>query len=139
MPEHLHLLVYPRFANPDIGRALARFKQPLSKYVKQILTDNKSRLLFKLTVQERLGKTCFRFWQEGGGYDRNLCKADAIEASVNYFHVNPVVRGLCQKAMDCKWSSARFYFDGTIDPDLPLIVTPPSDLFDTGGVQTCNY
>jgi putative transposase len=30
-------------------------------------------------------------------------------AMINYFHQNPVRRGLVQRATDWKWSSARFY------------------------------
>lgn len=70
MPEHLHLLTYPLDEKPKFGTWLARVKQPFSKQVKAILIENRSRLLDQLTVRERPGKYCFRFWQEGPGYDR---------------------------------------------------------------------
>ena len=72
MPEHLHLLVYPKTREPKIGRFLARLKQPFSKEIKRILINSRSSLLDKLTVRERPGKHCFRFWQEGPGFDRNV-------------------------------------------------------------------
>ena len=80
MPEHIHLLIYPKTDEPRTGRFLARFKQPFSRYIKEMLVANYSRLLADLTIRERAGKTCFRFWQEGGGFDRNLYNPEAIEA-----------------------------------------------------------
>ena len=73
-----------------ISRLLARIKQAVSKHVKQILIENDSSLLTTLTIRERLGKTCFRFWQEGPGFDRNLCHGDAIEAAIEYIHLDPI-------------------------------------------------
>ena len=108
MPEHVHLLVNPLQLAPDIGLFLARLKQPFSKQIKQILVESKSPLLDQLTVLERPGKTCFRFWQEGPGYDRNLSNPKAILSSIDYIHTNPVDRGLCKRAADWKWSSARY-------------------------------
>lgn len=113
MPEHVHLLVYPTAPDPDIGRYLARIKQPFSKQIKEDLTARQSRLLEQLTVQERPGKTCFRFWQEGPGFDRNLFTPEAVTGFIDYVHHNPVTRGLCDRAVDWKWSSARCYL---LDP-----------------------
>ena len=109
MPEHVHLLVLPLSSEPKIGFFLARLKQPYSKKIKQILQADESSLLAKLTVRERPGKYCFRYWQEGPGFDRNIYSAKALEASLNYIHNNPVKRGLCKKATDWTWSSARYY------------------------------
>ena len=137
MPEHVHLLVYPTQPKPDIGRYLARVKQPFSKQIKGLLEEANSPLLKNLTVRERPGKFCFRFWQEGPGFDRNLFTADAIKASLDYVHHNPVTRGLCQRAIDWKWSSARYYLlepPKQQDPDLPFIHGLPPGAFDTIGV-----
>jgi putative transposase len=109
MPEHVHLLVYPTVEDPSISRYLARIKQPFSKQIKEALAESGSPLLWKLMVQERPGKTCFRFWQEGAGFDRNLFSSDAIRLSLEYIHNNPVSRGLCRYALDWKWSSAKYY------------------------------
>jgi putative transposase len=100
MPEHVHLLVYPTTAQRSISRYLARIKQPFSKQIKDILVERGSRLLPKLTVPERPGKTCFRFWQEGPGFDRNLFSPEGIASSLEYIHDNPVKRGLCRCAID---------------------------------------
>jgi putative transposase len=72
MPEHVHLLIVPRQKGPEIGKLLARFKQPFSKYVKEMLVENHARLLADLTIRERPGKSSFRFWQEGAGFAKPL-------------------------------------------------------------------
>jgi putative transposase len=135
MPEHVHLLVQPLHLKSKIARLLARTKQPTSKLIKQLLLENNSQLLDSLTVRERPGKYCFRFWQAGAGFDRNLFSPQAIEASINYIHSNPVKRGLCQKDTDWKWSSARFHINNTNDPDLPTLIRPDPDWFGTSGIQ----
>mgnify|MGYP003508628969 CR=1 FL=1 len=135
MPEHVHLLVLPLNSESSVSRLLARTKQPTSKQIRQLLEANQSRLIQKLTVQERPGKTCFRFWQEGPGFDRNLFSPAAIAASIDYIHTNPVKRGLCRTAVDFKWSSARFHLLGSIDPDLPTLRKPDPEWFHTSGVS----
>jgi putative transposase len=76
MPEHVHLLTLPLDAEAEIDRVLAAIKRPMAVSVKCDLATSGSRLLTDLTINERPGKTVFRFWQEGPGYDRNLftCK-----------------------------------------------------------------
>ncbi len=87
--------------------------KPFSKQIQEILAGQGSRLLSKLTVRERPGKECFRFWQEGPGFDRNLFSPEAISSSLEHIHNNPVSRGVCRSAAAWKWSSARY------DPDVP--------------------
>lgn len=135
MPNHVHLLVYPLHSGSDIAKSLGQFKNRFSRSIKKILQQNKSRLLSELTVRERPGKFCFRFWQEGGGYDRNLFEPNTIEASINYLHMNPVRKDLCHRPSDWKWSSARWFLTGENDDDLPQLKKLPQDLFDQGGLQ----
>jgi putative transposase len=133
MPEHVHMLVLPQSDAPDIGSYLAQVKQPLSKFVKNKLEESNSTLLKRLTIRERPGKYCFRFWQEGPGFDRNLFSLKAIEASIDYIHLNPVARGLCPRATDWKWSSARYYLGlpaGQQHENLPFIHGLRPDVFD---------
>ncbi len=123
MPEHVHLLALPRHAISRISKLLFAIKRPFSHRIKQLLIKANSPLLKKLTVRQRPGVTTFRFWQEGPGYDRNLETRKAIEAAINYIHLNPVRRGLCETAIEWKWSSARHYHqtDLPVDPNLPRI------------------
>jgi putative transposase len=137
MPEHVHLLVYPLTDSEDgnIPDYLKQMKQPFSKEIKRVLTDAKSSLLKRLTVRERPGKTCFRYWQEGPGFDRNLYTPAAIQASLDYIHNNPVQRGLCRRAIDWKWSSARYYLlepPRQQFPELPHIHGIRPEAFDRG-------
>jgi putative transposase len=101
--------------------------------MKNLLVAVQSPLLRRLTVRERPGKHCFRFWQEGPGYDRNINSVEALQASVNYIHMNPVRRGLCEKPTDWPWSSARYYMlepPRQQFPDLPHIHGLPSGACD---------
>lgn len=131
MPEHMHLLVLPTLNTVRIDKFLSAIKQPHSVRIKRILQQSQSPLLNRLTVQERPGKTSFRYWQEGPGYDRNLFSEKAVISAIDYIHENPVRRGLCRTATDWKWSSARWYAsDGTgSDPDLPRIHGIPWEFF----------
>ena len=124
MPEHVHLLVRPRTDTPKLGTYLARIKQPFSAQVKELLIAEGSPLVEDLTIRERPDKLCFRYWQEGAGYDRNVYSPSAIRGSIDYIHANPVRRGVCASPVEWKWSSARYYL---LDPprqqfpDLPHI------------------
>jgi len=133
MPEHVHLLTFPLETEPDLGLYLARIKQPFSKQIKELLIVNDSPLVSQLTVQERPGKRCFRFWQEGPGYDRNLIEPATIRSSLDYIHSNPVERSLCRRAIDWKWSSARYYLAEPPKqqfPELPFVHGLPAGTFD---------
>ena len=52
------------------------------------------------------------------------------ELTLEYIHNNPVTRGLCRRAPDWKWSSARYYLDQPArqqHPGLPRIDGLPED------------
>jgi REP-associated tyrosine transposase len=49
---------------------------------KDLLFATNSRRVDRLSMRERPGKACFRFWQEGPGYDRNLNTPAFLEAAV---------------------------------------------------------
>ena len=123
MPEHVHLLVYPRSDDARISRLLYAIKRPFSFRVKQCLERTGHPLLSELSIRERPGRRVFRFWQEGGGYDRNLLSPNTVRQAVDYLHSNPVRRRLCTDAGEWKWSSWRQYHwpDAPRDPDLPEV------------------
>jgi len=133
MPEHVHLLVLPTTKLVQVDKFLSAVKQPHSVRIKRILQQCDSRLLERLTVQERPGKMSFRYWQEGPGYDRNLSTQRAVMSAIDYIHKNPVRRGLCRTAVDWKWSSALWYASATksVDPDLPTIHGLSWDFFES--------
>ena len=120
-PEHVHLLVTPLTGDVNMVRLLADIKRPASLAVKRRLTEAGSDLIRKLTVRQRPGVMTFRFWQEGPGYDRNLNHANTIKSAIEYIHLNPVRRGLCQRAIDWKWSSARALLENVPQSSPPKI------------------
>jgi len=132
MPDHVHLLVYPVTPDPRIDRLLLAIKRPASFRIKRLLQDRQSPLLKQRTIRERPGKSAFRFWQEGGGYDRNLSQVTTTLSAIDYIHMNPVRRGLVPQSRHWKWSSARWYeSDGRfVDPDLPTVHGLPWDFFE---------
>jgi putative transposase len=131
MPEHVHLLTFPLDEKPDIAGYLNTLKRPVAVHVKRDLQRTSSPLLSRLTVLERPGKSAFRFWQEGPGYDRNLQTTTAVQSAIDYIHLNPVRRKLVAQARLWKWSSSRFYeSDGAeFDPDLPRITPLPAEFW----------
>lgn len=131
MPEHVHLLVWGIQREEQVSQFLSRVKQPVSVQVHADLENTQSRLLKRLLVRDRPGREVFRYWQEGPGFDRNRFTVKAVPASIDDIHNNPVQRGLCQKARDWRWSSARLYeSDGTFfDPLLPRITPLPAEFW----------
>ena len=131
MPEHVHLLVYSR-RSPDIDSLLYAIKRPFSYRIKVNLQAVESPLLERLTVRHGNGEPGFRFWLKGPGYARNLKTRQAVLGSIDYKHNNPVVRGLCQRAEQWRWSSARWYLsDGQCqDPALPMVHGLPGEFLD---------
>jgi putative transposase len=124
MPEHVHLLVTPISETADVSKYLAQIKRPFSAKIESLLAARRSGLLKQLTVEERPGKFSFRYWQEGPGFDRNLTEESLITVAVDYFHANPVKRRLVVRAVDWRWSSARFYLTeprGRQFPELPTV------------------
>ena len=123
MPEHVHLIVYPVEQRARVENLLYGIKRPFSYRVKQQLRRANTTLLDRLTMRERPGKTTFRFWQEGPGYDRNIRTIETLRTAIDYLHHNPVRRGLCESPDGWKWSSWDFYFGrrGPIGSDLPTV------------------
>lgn len=131
MPEHVHLLVYPTVMPLEIDHLLSAMKQPCSARIKRLLGEAESPLLERLTVLERPGKTAFRYWQEGPGYDRNLSSEKVVMSAIDYIHDNPVRRGLTREAVQWKWSSARWSASErrVIDPHLAEVHGLPPEFF----------
>ena len=137
MPEHVHLIVYPLPEASGISSLLRAIKRPASYRIKKLLEDHRNPLLKRLTIRQRPGVETFRFWQEGPGYDRNLTNVKPVQAAIDSVHENPVRRGLCERASDWRWSSARFYVENLAERDeaLPTIVSLPAHWLDEGGIQ----
>ena len=108
MPTHVHLLILPRENVPPILKSM---KQSVANRAINWTKDNRPGGLNQLTDTSPQGKTVHRFWQRGGGYDRNLWTPVVIWKAIDYIHDNPVKAGLCERARDWPWSSAGWYAD----------------------------
>jgi putative transposase len=108
MPEHVHLLVAPREANVFVGKFQGEVKERTARPAIAWLELNAPSWLPRITVRER-SRVRRRFWQPGGGYDRNIDHFDTLLASINYLDMNPVRRGLVERPEDWIWSSAQWY------------------------------
>ena len=109
MPEHAHVLLYPRRDEYDTGTIRQSIKQPVGRRAVNWLKANNAAWLVELRRVSASGRIHYHFWQPGGGYDRSVIKPETAWAAVEYIHDNPVRRGLVDVATDWAWSSARWY------------------------------
>ena len=112
MPDHVHLIVLP--VQGAISPVLRGLKQGFSR---QILTEWREADDPRLSLVATSGSQC-RFWQRGGGYDRNIRSPDELRRHTEYIHTNPVRRGLVERPEDWKWSSCAAW-RGMESPILP--------------------
>jgi putative transposase len=118
MPEHVHLLIWPRQQGYRTQAVLADIKRPVGQEAISWLEANHPDFLVRLTVRNR-NRTYRRFWQAGPGQDRNVYAPDAAYQMIEYIHGNPVRRGLVALPEQWPWSSAA---DWAGRRDVPLIV-----------------
>ena len=111
MPEHVHLVIFPGSEIYSISAILKSIKQPVARRAINYLRKHESGIL--RFMETGLDRPRWHFWQNGGGYDRNIRDCRELERLVNYVHENPVRRGLVRKAEDWCWSSARDWVHGT--------------------------
>jgi len=115
MPEHVHLLVLPH-EGVCVSDILSAVKLPVTRRAITWATcHNPDALKHMLDVQPS-GKRHQRFWQRGGGYDRNVKTIAEAHEKIHYIHANPVRRGLVEHPQDWPWSSWRAWEYDTDDP-----------------------
>ncbi len=120
MPEHAHLIVRPREAEYDIAAVRKAIKSPVgSKAIKYLAT--KAPDWIPKVTRKRGKRTERLFWQSGGGYDRNVVEPGTLVRMLEYFHMDPVRRGLVDKPEDWWWSSAAWYLGAG---EVPIAVDP---------------
>ena len=120
MPEHVHLLIMPRHETYEIASILRRIKEPVARRVLAVWKHTEPALLSR-TVDSTRGPVDRRFWQPGGGFDRNILSLDAIGKTIEYIEWNPIRRELAATPEEWKWSSARARA-GVMD--VPLAIDP---------------
>jgi putative transposase len=125
MPEHVHLVIFPEHDPYSISDILSAIKQPVTRQALKYVRAHAPDALPRMRDERAHGKVSHRFWQRGGGFDRNLVKPEAVHATIDYVHANPVRRGLVACPEDWAWSSARFFAGRTDVPLVPNIETLP--------------
>jgi putative transposase len=98
-----HLIVQP--VGNTIPTLLRQLKPRFSRTVIERWRELDAAILDRLIDSQ--GR--HRFWQPGGGYDRNINTERRLREKIEYLHANPVRRGLCETPTDWPWSSARWY------------------------------
>ena len=125
MPEHVHLLIFPRHDEYSISKILTTIKWPVAKLAVDFVRRHAPEWVERLTDRQPSGRVAMRFWQRGGGYDRNMNRESTLFKVIEYIHENPVRRGLVERAEDWKWSSAAWY-QGKKDVPLAMDDTLPA-------------
>ena len=118
MPEHVHLLILPH-DGITISSILAKVKEPVTRRAIRWVEKNAPEFLRRMEDRRPGGRITRRFWQRGGGYDRNMRSTRDIHEKLKYIHENPVRRGLVDRPEDYSWSSARAWQSG-IDKPIPI-------------------
>jgi len=129
MPEHVHLLIHPRPDDHSISKTLVAIKRPVAQKALRYVRRHAPSFLKQMKDAQPNGKVHHRFWQRGGGYDRNIVYGRTVHKTIAYIHANPVRRELVNCPDDWFWSSARFYArrgDVPIVPDTESL--PPLDM-----------
>jgi putative transposase len=127
MPEHAHLLFLPTASVYSISEILNSIKQSVSKRGLLFIQRRAPEFLSQMKDCQPNGEVHYRFWQRGGGYDRNVVEATTAHHEIAYIHDNPVRRGLCARSEDWLWSSAADYAGIRVGPlsidkeSLPLL------------------
>jgi putative transposase len=119
MPEHVHLLIRPMRKNYSISAMLAGIKLSVARRARSFVLRESPEFLVHMSDVQPNGKRAVRFWQRGGGYDRNIFSGEELWEKIHYLHNNPVKRGLVMRAVDWEWSSAADYAKLRLGP-LPV-------------------
>ena len=123
-----------------ISGFLSDVKEPIAREAIAYLRRHAPDWLPRIRVREG-SRVRHRFWQPGGGYDRNIAGGSTLRRVMDYIHANPVRRGLVdvplsvysaflvERPEDWEWSSARWH--AGIHPSLiEMDRTLPADLDD---------
>jgi putative transposase len=119
MPEHVHVIVWPLQPDYEIRLIRTAMKVPVQRKALTFLRRQAPDFLERLRDEQPNGEVHYRFWQRGGGYDRNITDSATLRTMIEYIHQNPVRRGVVKQDTDWPWSSARYYAK-RIDAMLPM-------------------
>jgi len=115
MPEHVHMVILPH-EGVMMRTILSRLKQPVTRRALHHVEKHAPSFAQRMTDRQPNGKVTLRFWQRGGGYDRNLRSTRDVHEKIQYIYGNPVRRGLADCPEGWQWSSARAWSTGVDEP-----------------------
>ena len=105
MPDHVHALIwFPK--RGELSSFMHAWKRRSSLQIRSVLKD-------QLSTYFSVGNGSESFWQRKY-YSFEIYEEYKLEEKLTYLHLNPVRAGLVAKAVDWKWSSARWYEGGRI-------------------------
>jgi putative transposase len=126
MPNHVHVMISARY---NISKIVQSWKSFTGRRAWEILPDewlpgssnlragarssqgNNLRAGARSSQESSQGRfRAHRFWMDDY-WDRYIRDENHFNKSVEYIHNNPVKAGLCEKAEDWLWSSARYWKD----------------------------
>jgi putative transposase len=103
MPEHVHCLVWfdePGHLSPFMNHWKDQTAHKIKKFYRDEFPEYRSRI-----------DDADPAWQ-ARYYPFNVFTEQKLAEKLDYIHMNPVRRGLVLRAVDWKWSSARWYLEG---------------------------
>ena len=115
MPEHVHVVLLPG-QYVTIRRILSAIKLPVAQKAIAWIKGNCPDCLKQMEDRQPNCNVSYRFWQRGGGYDRNLRSLSDVREKIHYLHANPVRRGLVATADLWPWSSYQAWMTGKDHP-----------------------
>lgn len=104
MPNHVHLLIRPSEKVYSISTILKEIKQPVGAKAIHWVKNNVPQSLSLMATGQQYRK--HRFWQKGGGYDRNINRVNTLISALKYIHNNPIRKKLVSTPQDWYYSSA---------------------------------
>lgn len=138
MPEHVHLLVRPPTHLLTPSSRISGDEKKLASLARILLyiklrtaqrAIKRWRELSATILTEISRDGAPRFWQRGGGFDRNVRDEAEFMREIRYIHRNPVERGLVSAPEAYPHSSVRWWMgqrEGEVECD-----TPPGAGWDT--------
>jgi putative transposase len=128
MPEHVHLLVFPK-EGIQVSKFLFAIKEPVARLASKYVQREAPGFIPQMLDIQPNGKKIVRFWQRGGGYDRNILTVAELQEKIKYIHRNPVRRELVKGPEEWMWSSYRAW-EYNVDEPLKIDrdTLPPMNL-----------
>jgi len=99
MPDHVHALSW--FPKPgELSSFMNHWKDQSSRLIKQYLQQHRPEYLNRLSVSDPVWQLRY--------YGFNIWTRNKLEEKLDDMHMNSVKAGFVEKAVEWKWSSARW-------------------------------